>query len=178
MNTSSVAHPDNSPEEMVEEVTLQGEVLRLVTRRQMRAEGLCHRSVFVAIVSHNGDLLVHRRSESKDLWPGWWDVAVGGVLAPGESPEKGAIRELSEELGVVGASIELMATGAYQDGDVALVASVYMCRTEGPFTFADGEITEAHWVSPGELSLWLQAKSFLPDSVALVLPLLAGVTST
>ena len=177
MNTSSVAHPDNSPEEMVEEVSLQGEVLRLVTRRQMRAEGLCHRSVFVAIVSHNGDLLVHHRSESKDLWPGWWDVAVGGVLAPGESPEKGAIRELSEELGVIGAPIELAGTGAYTDRDVSLVASIYMCRTEGPFTFADGEITEAHWVSPAELPIWLQAKSFLPDSVALVLPLLRGVTS-
>jgi hypothetical protein len=38
MNTSAAAHPDNSPDEMVEEIDLTGNVLRLVPRRQMRAE--------------------------------------------------------------------------------------------------------------------------------------------
>jgi len=51
-----------------------------------------------------------------------------------------------------------------------LLAACFVCRTEGPFTFADGEITEAHWVSQQELPVWLGAKPFLPDSVALVLP--------
>ena len=53
---------------------------------------------------------------------------------------------------------------------VSLLAGCFVCRTEGPFTFADGEITEAHWVSQEELPVWLGAKPFLPDSVALVLP--------
>ena len=33
----------------------------------------------------DGRLLVHRRSDDKDLWPGRWDLAVGGVVAAGES---------------------------------------------------------------------------------------------
>jgi hypothetical protein len=70
MNTSAAAHPDNSPNELVEEIDLLGNVLRLVPRRQMRAEQLCHRSVFIAVMSENGDLLVHRRAETKDIWPG------------------------------------------------------------------------------------------------------------
>jgi hypothetical protein len=45
-----------------------------------------------------------------------------------------------------------------------------MCRTDGPFRFADGEVTEAHWVRLDDLNEWLGAKNFLPDSVALVLP--------
>jgi hypothetical protein len=53
---------------------------------------------------------------------------------------------------------------------VQLVAATFLCRTEGPFTFADGEITQAHWVSRTEIPVWLQGKQFLPDSVALVLP--------
>ena len=57
---------------------------------------------------------------------------------------------------------------------VKLVAHVYECRTDGPFRFADGEITEAHWVSPAEFPNWLGAKQFLPDSLALVLPRLRG----
>ncbi len=173
---SSEAHPENSPNEMVEEVDMLGNVLRLVTRRQMRAERLGHRSVFIAVVSESGDLLVHRRAETKDLWPGWWDVAVGGVIAPGETDDVAAHRELAEELGVEGVQLEKLGTGAYEDSAVRLVATIYLCRSDGPFSFADAEITEAHWVSPVELPEWLRAQPFLPDSVALVLPLIPGAT--
>ena len=170
MNSSAAAHPDNSPDEMVEEIDLAGTVLRLVPRRRMRAEQLCHRSVFIAVMSEKGDLLVHRRAESKDIWPGWWDVAVGGVVGPGEAWDAAAMRELREELGIDRVTLEFLGTGAYRDKDVQLVAATFLCRTEGPFTFADGEITEAHWVSRTKIPVWLQGKQFLPDSVALVLP--------
>ena len=170
MNSLAAAHPDNSPDEMVEEIDLSGIVLRLVPRRQMRAEHLCHRSVFIAVMSEKGDLLVHKRAETKDIWPGWWDVAVGGVVGPGETWADAAVRELHEELGIEGVRLELLGTGAYRDPDVQLVAATFLCRTEGPFAFADGEITEAHWVSQAEIPVWLQGKQFLPDTVALVLP--------
>ena len=170
MNTSAAAHPDNSPDEMVEEIDLAGNVLQLVTRRKMRGEQLCHRSVFIAVMSEKGDLLVHKRAETKDIWPGWWDVAVGGVVAPGETWADAAVRELHEELGIESVGLELLGIGAYRDPDVQLVAATFLCRTEGPFAFADGEITEAHWVSQAEIPVWLQGKQFLPDTVALVLP--------
>ena len=170
MKTSAAAHPDNSPDEMVEEIDLAGNVLQLVTRRKMRAEQLCHRSVFIAVMSEKGDLLVHKRAETKDIWPGWWDVAVGGVVAPGETWADAAVRELREELGIESVGLELLGIGAYRDPDVQLVAATFLCRTEGPFAFADGEITEAHWVSQAEIPLWLQGKQFLPDTVALVVP--------
>lgn len=169
MNSSAAAHPENSPNEMVEEIDMAGNVLQLVSRHQMRAEQLCHRSVFIAIVSEKGDLLVHQRAESKDIWPGWWDVAVGGVVGPGETWDVAAAREVREELGIEGEPLEFLGSGAYRDDDVQLVAATFLCRTEGPFTFADGEITQAHWVSRAEIPVWLQGKQFLPDSVALVL---------
>lgn len=173
MDTSMVAHPENSPQELVEEVDAAGNVLRLVTRREMRANVLWHRAVFIAVQSERGQILVHRRADTKDVWPGCWDVAVGGVLSPGEDWHSGAVRELSEELGITGVQVELLGTGVYADHDVKLVAAVFACRTDGPFAFADGEITEAHWVTREELPIWLSAKQFLPDSVALVLPRLS-----
>jgi isopentenyldiphosphate isomerase len=170
MTTSTAAHPDNSPSEMVELVDAAGNVLGLVTRAQMRAESLWHRSVFIAVVSHAGQLLVHKRADTKDVWPGSWDVCVGGVMAPGEDWEHGALRELREELGLEGVSVESLGTGVYVDDDVRIVAACFVCRTDGPFVFADGEITEAHWAPPEEIPVWLGAKHFLPDSIALVLP--------
>ncbi|MEI8286338.1 MAG: NUDIX domain-containing protein, partial [Actinomycetes bacterium] len=122
MDTSLVAHPENSPNEMVEEVDALGNVLRLVSRRDMRANVLWHRAVFVAVQSEVGQILVHRRADTKDVWPGCWDVAVGGVLSPGEEWEAAAIRELSEELGITGVKVELLGTGVYADPNVKLVA--------------------------------------------------------
>lgn len=155
---------------MVEEVDAAGAVTGLVTRAEMRTRRLRHRSVFVAVVSENGQLLVHRRADSKDVWPGWWDIAVGGVVGPGESWEIAAERELTEELGVVGAKLAVLGDGAYEDDHVRLVARAFVCRTDGPFAFVDGEIAEAHWASWPQLQEWLSAKRFLPDSLALVLP--------
>lgn len=170
MVTPAAAHPENSPDEMVEEVDALGNVLRLVTRRQMRAEALWHRAVFIAVRSQAGDLLVHRRALTKDVWPGWWDVAVGGVVAPGETWEAAAQRELSEELGISGVVLRPLGTGAYRDGEVKLVAACFEAVTEGPFTYSDGEITETQWVASQNLRGRISQDSFLPDSLALILP--------
>ena len=170
MVTPAAAHPENSPDEMVEEVDSLGNVLRLVTRRQMRAEALWHRAVFIAVRSRAGELLVHRRAESKDVWPGWWDVAVGGVVSPGESWEVAALRELSEELGVSGVELRSLGTSAFRDSEVKLVAACFEAVTEGPFTYSDGEITETQWVATGEVRARIGQDSFLPDSLALILP--------
>jgi isopentenyl-diphosphate delta-isomerase len=164
-------------DEPVEIVDRDGRVLRVVPRRQMRAERLRHRTVFVAVLSSDGRLLVHQRSADKDVWPGWWDVAVGGVVAVGESWDQAAARELAEEVGVVGAAPEPIdggRLGRFEDDDVRLVGRCYRVVHDGPFSFADGEVVQARFVTPAELAELRRRERFLPDSVALVLPLLDG----
>jgi isopentenyldiphosphate isomerase len=156
--------------ERVEVVDLDGNVIEVTTRARMRAEKLRHRSVFIAVTNDDGDLLVHRRADHKDVWPGWWDVAVGGVVGAGEEYEVAARRELREELGIDAGKIVSIGAGAFSDKTVKLVASCFVVVDNGPFHFADDEITEAHWVTAEELDIWLSAKPFLPDSLALVLP--------
>ena len=168
------ARPQNSPEEPVEEVDRDGSVLRIVPRSDMRAHRLRHRSVFVAVVSAAGEILVHQRSMSKDIWPGWWDIAVGGVVAPGENYVSAAHRELAEEIGVVDCPVEFLGSGAYDDSDVSLVAHCFLCRSDGPFRFADGEVVQTRWVPAGEILEWLGTNQVLPDSVALLLPRILG----
>lgn len=170
MVTPEAAHPENSPNEMVEEVDVLGNVLRLVTRRQMRAEALWHRAVFIAVRSRNGKLLVHQRALTKDVWPGWWDVAVGGVVAPGETWEAAAERELAEELGLSGVDLRPLGTGAYRDGEVKLMAACFEVVSDGPFSYPDGEIVGTEWVASKDLRGRIGRNSFLPDSLALILP--------
>ena len=125
-------------------------------------------------MSSNGELLVHQRSMEKDIWPGWWDIAVGGVVAPGESYGSAARRELREEIGVDNCGVESLGSGAYDDREVALLAQCFLCRSDGPFTFSDGEVVQTAWVPTGEILGWLGAHRVLPDSVALVLPRILG----
>jgi isopentenyldiphosphate isomerase len=159
-------------EEFVDVVDADDRVVDTVPRSRMRAENLRHRAVFVVVRSSSGDVLVHRRSSMKDVWPGWWDLAVGGVLAAGERYDTAAVREVAEELGVTAAGLQQLGAGTYEDGVVRLHGRVYELVCDGPFTFADGEVVEAVFVSLAELERRLGRDDFLPDSRSLVLPLL------
>ena len=170
--SESAAHPSNSPHEEVEEVDRSGNVIRVISRREMRATTARHRAVFIAVMSSNNEILVHRRALTKDIWPGWWDVAVGGVMAPGELFDDAAHRELHEELGLAKVSLQSLGTGAYDDTDVRLISATFLCRHDGPFTFSDGEVIESEWVPIVDLIDWLSQHQVLPDSRALVLPFL------
>jgi 8-oxo-dGTP pyrophosphatase MutT (NUDIX family) len=148
-------------------------VLRTVTRSEVRAGRLRHRCTFVMVRDGAGRVLVHRRSDAKDLWPGHWDLAAGGVVAAGEAWEAAARRELAEELGIVGADLVALGGGSYVDEHVDEVARMWRTVWDGPVTFADGEVVEAHFVDDDELAARLERDPFVPDSRALFGPMLA-----
>ena len=130
-----------------------------------------HRAVFIAVIDIRGRLLVHRRSEAKDLWPGWWDMAVGGVVGVGETYDDAAVRELREEIGIEAVPLA-MGHGTYVDADVALQGRCYHVRHDGPFVFCDGEVVEARFVTFAALARLREQVTFLPDSLSLLLPLI------
>jgi isopentenyldiphosphate isomerase len=158
-------------DELVEEVDPDGTPLRVVTRAEMRRGHLRHRCVYLPVLSSDGRLLVHRRAADKDVWPDRWDVAPGGVVGAGESWEHAAARELAEEVGLEDVDLEPIGGGRYEDDQVAIVGRVFRVTSDGPFTFADGEVVEARFVTPDELAALRETAAFCPDSLALVLPL-------
>ena len=62
------------------------------------SKGLWHRAVFGLVVNESGDILLQQRSEKKKLWPGKWDITVGGHVQSGELGKDAIIRETKEEL--------------------------------------------------------------------------------
>jgi isopentenyldiphosphate isomerase len=56
--------------------------------------------VHVCVFDHRGRLLVQQRAPEKFIWPGLWDVSVGGGVDAGETSRQGAEREFREELGI------------------------------------------------------------------------------
>ncbi|MFZ4809880.1 MAG: NUDIX hydrolase [Ilumatobacteraceae bacterium] len=154
-------------DELVDVVDESDVIIATVTRREMRKTRLRHRAVFIAVTHPDGRILVHRRSDTKDLWPGWWDMAVGGVVAAGETYDDAARRELAEEIGVTGVVPEPVGGGRYDDDQVHLVGRCYRVTHAGPFSFNDGEVVETTWMTIEELRDAIARRPFLPDSVAL-----------
>jgi isopentenyldiphosphate isomerase len=160
-------------EELVDIVDFDDRIIDTVARAVMRREVLRHRAVFILVRDKEGRVLIHRRSSDKDLWPGWWDIAVGGVVAAGESYDEAARRELFEEAGVAAEPL-FVSSGAYDDTDVSLIARCYEVRHDGAVEARDGEVAEFRWVSTTELRDLMTRERFLPDSLALLGPHLFG----
>jgi isopentenyldiphosphate isomerase len=161
-----------SADDLVEIVDEDGEVVGTATRAQMRAENLRHRAVGVLVRTSSGEVVVHRRAEWKDVWPGYWDLAFGGVLEAGEDWVDGARRELAEEAGIEVAEMTEVGRSTYEDDAVRVAGRIYLAVHDGPVTFADGEVTETALVPWGELRAWAAQRTCCPDTLSMVLPLL------
>lgn len=154
--------------ELVEEIDDAGQVLRVVTRAEMRAGRLRHRCVFLLVV-WDGKLLVHQRAAHKDVWPSRWDVAAGGVVTAGEAWDEAARRELAEELGI-DAEPRFVGEGAWEGDEARVLGHVYVVEHPGPFRFDDGEVVAARFVDRAGLDELLTTEATCPDSVEVALP--------
>ncbi len=93
-------------QELFETFSDEGEPVGLVARNVVHELGLWHRASNVFLFRTDGQLITQRRHMSKDVWPGGWDLSVAEHLKPGEDFLAGAIRGLSEELGIEGVRLE------------------------------------------------------------------------
>lgn len=150
------------------------EIIGSALRSEMRASNLLHRCTAVVVLDRVGErLLVHRRADTKSFWPGWWDIAAGGVVEIGEDLDEAAVRELQEELGVE-APLRKLGSGRHHDDQVDVFMHVWVAHHDGPFAFTDGEVDRVEWLGPRELDLRMSDPgiNWCHDSVAVALPLL------
>jgi len=152
-------------DELVDVVDENDRVLSQATRREVRRGNLRHRAVYILVFNSRGQLFVHRRTLTKDIFPGYWDVAVGGVLGAGEDYDSGAARELHEELGVVSASLRRLFSMRYEGASHQVCGMVYSCTCDGDFTLQASEIVSGEWMDLDVLLEHTQRAPFCPDSL-------------
>lgn len=158
-------------DDLVDVVDEGDRVIGTATRERMRAEGLRHRAVYVVVRTSDDRVVVHRRAEWKDVYPGAWDCCFGGVLDAGETWADAAARELAEEAGIA-APLRFLGAGSYDDGSTAVNGQVFEAVHDGPYPCPDGEVVEVRTVPRRELAAFLADRAHCPDSLELVLPVL------
>ena len=152
-------------DELIDLIDEAGNTIGVITRREMRGKRLPHRCVYLFVFNSRGELFIHQRTATKDVFPSFWDVAVGGVLAAGESFDAGAKRELFEELGVTAEPTPLMPF-RYADERTVVQAMVYRVTHDGPFRLQPEEVVCGEFISVGELSALSATRRFCPDGLA------------
>jgi len=159
-------------DELVALLDSDGRVCGSAPRSVMRRDNLRHGATGVLVRNTAGDIYVHRRTPTKDVYPGRYDFAAGGVVAAGEDPYDAVVRELSEELGITGVELTKLPEGDYADEFTSYRAYLYMCVWDGPVKHQPDEVEWGAWMSPAELVARLDDPdwSFMPDTAALLGP--------
>jgi len=144
-------------EDIFDVVNDRDEVVDRASRKDVHTRNLFHRAVHVWIFNRRGQLLIQKRSASKDVHPNVWDCSTSGHVDSGEDYFTAVVREISEEIGLdpapdlqmLGKTEPVAATG-YE------FIQVYRGESEGPFQPCPREISEIKWVDVAVLNLWIE----------------------
>lgn len=147
-------------EEYVYWVDENDNVLGKVTRREMRQKNLLHRSTATIVNNSNGDILVHKRTQTKDIFPGYHSMLVGGSVQYGESYEECARRELEEELGIRNSKPKFIFPMIRISEKDNVIWYVFKIECDGPFKFQKEEVESGSFVSVETLHKMFQHEKF------------------
>jgi len=151
------------PEELFDVVDEHDTVIDQLPRSEVHRLRLRHRAVHIFVFRDDGTLLIHRRSEDKEEFPGVWTSSASGHVSAGESYAASAERELQEELGIAAALTRLHRFAACPDTSFEF-SELYSCVWNGDVTPDPVEISEIEWVDPAEVNrrMMEQPETFSP----------------
>jgi len=134
-------------------------------RHEMRAKGLSHRASYILVFNSQGELFIQKRTMTKDIYPGYYDIAAGGVVLAGESYDQSAARELAEELGINGIPLTSHFTFHHEDGSNLVWGRVYSCIYDGKMTLQEEEIENGFFMPPEKVLALSKKEPLTPDGL-------------
>ena len=150
--------------EMVPVVLPGGEVIGQAARSYVHGGSrLLHPTVHLHVMNRYAQLYLQKRARTKDLYPGYWDTAVGGHVGYGEYVSEALYREAAEELGLT------------RFNPVFLTSYVFECTAEREWinTFAcvgrfeprpdPEEVETGRWWAMDEIASRLGQSVFTPN---------------
>ena len=159
---------NNPRNEIVQIVNENNTEIAAVSRWIMREQGLIHRASYILVFNQEGELFVQKRTMTKDVYPGYYDIAAGGVVLSGESYEESAKRELAEELGIEGAVLTSCFDHYFEDTTNKVWGKVFRCRHEGPFTLQEEEIESGGFMNVMQVLDAADSQLFTPDGIEIL----------
>ncbi len=158
----------NPQDELVWIVDKENRPIAWAKRGKMREKRLIHRSTYILIQDEKDRMLVQKRTDTKDVYPGLWEIAAGGVVAYGEDYMESALRELSEETGIKGVSLIEHLDFYFEDSHNRLWGRVFSCRYSSTIFPQKEEVQVSFFADKRQMSELLRNEKFTPDSYFLM----------
>ncbi|MGD2272028.1 MAG: NUDIX hydrolase YfcD [Desulfobacterales bacterium] len=152
-------------EEIVAIVDENNHLIGSAPRSEMRAKGLPHRAAYILVFNSNGRLYVQKRTPSKDIYPGYYDVAAGGVVAAGEAYEESARRELEEEMGIRDVSLTHLFDFFHRDAGNRVWGRAYSCVYDGDIILQQEEVESGSFRDLEAVLESSRYESYTPDGL-------------
>jgi 8-oxo-dGTP pyrophosphatase MutT (NUDIX family) len=151
--------------EIVTIVDESNNVIGAATRRDMRARRLPHRAAYIMVFHPRGSLYVQKRTATKDVYPGYYDVAAGGVVTAGESYLESAVRELEEEMGIRGVPLGRLFDFYHTEGGHRVWGRAYSCVYDGEIVLQEEEVESGAFHPVHEILRRAEDQPFTPDGL-------------
>ena len=165
----------STADELVAVFDPAGHAIGAAPRGEVYARGLWHGSAGVLVRSTDRTrVYVHRRTDTKSVFPGVHDCLAGGVIDAGEKPAQTARRELAEELGISGVDLTPFGQTRWEgrSGDALVRCHLFGFEAfyDGPIRHQPSEVADGWWWTEDVLRDHLADPSwpFVPDSRALL----------
>lgn len=129
-------------------------------------KSLIHRTVGVILFNDNGQILLQRRSMTKDMEPGHWGISSAGHVTRGQTDEEAMHREMQEELGI-DTPITFWKKFITTDNQETERAALYKGISNGPFIPHPEEVAEVRFFELREIKLLVASKKLTLTSGAL-----------
>ena len=132
-----------------------------ISRQEAHSRGILHRTAHVWVIretSGRTEILLQKRSEEKESFPGMFDTSSAGHIPAGEEPLPSALRELREELGIAASPDQLQYAGSFRiqyekvfhgslfrDNEVTRVYAYRQPGSIEDMRLQESEVSEVRW---------------------------------
>lgn len=151
--------------EIMDIINEQDEVIGKTSKENIRKDNILHRGVTIILLNSKGEILIHKRTANKDIYPSTWDVLCGGGVQSGETYDQAAERETREEVGIQNPRLKFLFKFRYKSETDNYWTQFYSCVYDGKLEFQKEEIEKGYFVTPDNLEKMLKEKEFCHDSV-------------
>ncbi len=152
-------------EEFLDVLTPDGERTGTAKPRdEIHKDGSWHASVHIWVLDGD-EVLLQKRSDNKESFPGLYDLSAAGHVRTGETPEEAAVRETYEEIGLSLTPDELHPVmvrkiryrhNEFVSNEFNYVYVVRAAKGSWKIRLQTEEVAEAHWMKLTDLQTDLE----------------------
>lgn len=144
------------------------QIIDTKSREYVHEEKLPHRSVMFFVKDEEGNILVTKRSDDKEFYPGYWSIVLGGHVKAGQTYEESLKREVEEEIGTMGDHKNLGSFKKDIEEEMEFVELYEVRVSRSDISLTDEEFEKGVFWNKEKIFKEINKKEFLPETKTVI----------